>query len=177
MLARSAVVSTKINPSLIILEYIDEAWTNGPSLLPLNPYERSIARFWATFVDDKFLPLLGKIKAAIGKEAKEAFLEKIYEVLLLLEDAFINRSKGKAFFGGYDVGYLDLALGSFVRSTKVFEIEIGVTIFEEAKTPFLVRWTERLYSYSLVKDLMPDPQEYLKLFKKFEAMMEKASSD
>lgn len=124
----------------------------------------------------QYVPLLGKMKSAEGKEAKESFLEGIFEALILLEEAFIKCSKGKAFFGGDNVGYLDLALGSFVGSTKVFELMIGTKIFDENKTPSLVRWTERLYSDSPIKELMPDPHEYLELLKKFEAMMSKAAA-
>ncbi|XP_022556390.1 glutathione S-transferase U18 isoform X2 [Brassica napus] len=41
--------------SNIIVQYIDEAWSSyGPSILPSQPYDRAIARFWAAYVDDKY---------------------------------------------------------------------------------------------------------------------------
>jgi glutathione S-transferase len=41
--------------SLVILEYIDEVWTSTPSILPSDPYDRAIHRFWVAYLDDKVL--------------------------------------------------------------------------------------------------------------------------
>ena len=40
--------------SMIIVQYIDDVFAStGPSLLPADPCERAIARFWMAHVDDK----------------------------------------------------------------------------------------------------------------------------
>ncbi|KAF3580788.1 hypothetical protein DY000_02030171 [Brassica cretica] len=38
--------------SQLILEYIDQTWTNNP-ILPQDPYEKAMALFWAKVVDEQ----------------------------------------------------------------------------------------------------------------------------
>lgn len=44
-----------IAESLVILEFIDEVWTDNNPFLPQDPYERAKVRFWAQFFYQKVM--------------------------------------------------------------------------------------------------------------------------
>ncbi|XVE84934.1 hypothetical protein DITRI_Ditri17bG0051600 [Diplodiscus trichospermus] len=65
-------------------------------------------------------------------------------------------SKGKAFFGGDKIGYLDLAIGCFLAWIQVIEKFSEKKLLDEAKTPCLLEWADRFSSHAAVKDALPE---------------------
>ena len=55
--------------SMIIVQYIDELWNDKSLMLPSNPYQRAQVKFWAYYIDNKYIVLqislfLGKISTS-----------------------------------------------------------------------------------------------------------------
>ncbi|CAH8251803.1 unnamed protein product [Arabidopsis lyrata] len=143
--------------SNIIVQYIDEAWnSSGPSILPSHPYDRAIARFWAAYIDDQWFISLRSILTAQGEEEKKASIAQVEERTELLEKAFNDCSKGKPFFNGDHIGYLDIALGSFLGWWRVVELDANHKFLDETKTPSLAKWAERFCDDPAVKPIMPE---------------------
>ncbi|KAB1207962.1 Glutathione S-transferase U18 [Morella rubra] len=159
--------------SLIIVQYIDEVWTSAPSILPSDPYDRAIQRFWAAYVDDKLFASMRQIKSLEGEE-KKAMVEQATEGIVLLEEAFEKCSKGKPFFGGDRIGYLDIAFGSILGWLRATEKMGEVKLLDEAKTPRLVKWAGRFCADGAVKDCMPETDKLIELAKVLMAKMKGA---
>ncbi|KAJ9549124.1 hypothetical protein OSB04_021667 [Centaurea solstitialis] len=141
--------------SLVIIEFLDEIRPDVHQVLSSNPVERADNRFWANYIDNKFFPLYGELSLTLGKDGKEAIKERIVEGSMLLEGAFVKLSNGKAYFGGDDLGYLDVVLGCFLAWTKFVEKNNKFKIFDEGRTPRLMEWAKRILSHKAVKDVIP----------------------
>lgn len=82
-------------------------------------------------------------------------LQLMHEALGLLEDAIVKCSKGKGFFGGDSIGYVDMALGSLLAWLRVLEEVFKSEMINEVKTPNLFKWALRFCSDDAVKDVIP----------------------
>lgn len=58
--------------SFLILEYIDETWNQNP-LLPQDPAQRSIVRFWAKFAEEKVYIILDLLEVILFVHFSEVF--------------------------------------------------------------------------------------------------------
>ncbi|KAJ1284886.1 hypothetical protein BS78_03G239400 [Paspalum vaginatum] len=156
--------------SLVILEYVDEAWpAAGTRLLPSDPYDRATARFWAAYVNDTFLPLFRALfRSMTAEQSAEAFKNAVPAVETL-ERAFGECSRGKPFFGGDAVGLVDVALGSHLVWFRAVDEVAGTTLLDGAKFPGLAAWAERFMAVDAVKEVVPDAGKVLEQYKGFRA--------
>ncbi|OMO51656.1 hypothetical protein CCACVL1_29672 [Corchorus capsularis] len=112
---------------------------------------------------------------AQGDDAKKAAIAQIEEGLALLEEAFAKCSKGKAFFGGDQIGFLDIAFGCFLGWLRVTEKMSETKLLSEAKTPALLSWAHKFCSHPAVKDVMPDTEKLAEFSKTILARMRGAA--
>ncbi|KAI3885587.1 hypothetical protein MKX03_009285 [Papaver bracteatum] len=153
--------------SMIIVQYIDDVWaSSGHSIIPSDPYDASIARFWATYIDDKFFPSLMGIAKSKDAEEKKAAIEQAIAVFGILEEAYQKTSKGKDFFGGEKIGYIDIALGCYVGWIRVTEKMNGIKLFDEEKVPGLTKWVDKFCADEIVKSVMPETDALMEFAKK-----------
>ncbi|XP_059427906.1 probable glutathione S-transferase [Corylus avellana] len=146
--------------SQVILEYIDETW-QGHSLLPKDPYERAIARFWAKFIDDKYFPVIFKPLWFKEKEHEKA-VEEAPELLKFLEDEL----KEKRFFGGESIGMVDIVANIIAFWQGIFEEASGVELLAKEKFPKLTNWSHEFVSNSVVKECLPPRDKVIAYLRK-----------
>ena len=151
-----------VNESQVIVQYIDEAWPTGktghsPSVLPADPYERAVARFWAAYVDDKVgSAWQGMLFTCRTEEERAAAVSRAMAALETLEGALAECSKGKAFFGGDGIGFVDVVLGGYLGWFGAVDKMIGRRLIDPAQTPLLARWEERFRAAEAARGVVPD---------------------
>ncbi|XP_011029706.1 PREDICTED: probable glutathione S-transferase isoform X2 [Populus euphratica] len=148
-----------VSESMIIVEYIDEIWPQNP-LLPNDPYERALARFWVKFIDDK-CSSVWQISLAQGDELEKRVKETV-DLLQTVEEHGLGEKK---FFGGDNVGIADIAFGAVIHWLKIIEEIVGVKVFEAHKFPRLHEWIEHFKQLPAVKENLPDWDWIVSYFK------------
>ncbi|KAL6905228.1 hypothetical protein ACP4OV_002829 [Aristida adscensionis] len=164
--------------SQIIVQYIDEAFSGtGPALLPADPYERAVARFWAAYVDDKLLAAWLQSFRGKTEEEKAEGLKQTLAAVENMEAAFKECSKGKPFFGGDSVGYLDVTLGGLVAWMHAGEKLYGFRLFDAARSPCLAAWVEQFGALDAAKAVLPDAGKLVEYAKMKQAEAAAAASN
>ncbi|CAJ2670602.1 glutathione S-transferase gst [Trifolium pratense] len=160
-----------ISESLVILEYIDEVWKQNP-ILSSDPYQKSLARFWAKFIDDKIVTSSFKAVFAVNDEKeREKNVEESTEALKILE----NELKGK-FFGGEEINFVDIAAVFIAFWIPLVQEIADLKLFNDEKFPKLYNWSQEFLNHSVVKENLPPRDPLFAFFKsRYDALLAAAS--
>ncbi|KNA19344.1 hypothetical protein SOVF_062440 [Spinacia oleracea] len=148
-----------IAESQVILEYIDQVW-DGYSILPTDPYQRSLARFWAKFIDDKAMPSLWNAMWA-KEDEQEKTLKEAKENLEMLE----KEIEGKKFFGGENIGFVDIVANFIGFWLGTIQQVLGKEILTKETYPHLSNWAEEYVNCDIIKQNVPPKERLFTLFK------------
>ncbi|KAF2602088.1 hypothetical protein F2Q70_00028080 [Brassica cretica] len=150
-----------LSESHVILEYIDQTWSNNP-ILPQDPYERATARFWAKFVDEQILPA-GFMPLVKPEKGIEVAIEETRELIMFLE----KEVTGKDFFGGKTIGFLDMVAGTMIPFCLARAWEcMGIDMISEDKFPGLDRWIKKLNEVEIVRECIPPKEKHIERMNK-----------
>ncbi|KAI5571853.1 hypothetical protein BDE02_11G122800 [Populus trichocarpa] len=138
--------------SLIIVQYVDDVWKGKAPLLPSDPYQRAQSRFWADFIDKKVFEITTKLWTKKGEELEGAKKDFI-ECLKLLEGELGD----KPYFGGENLGYVDVAFVPFYCWFYAYETCGNFSI--EAECPKIIAWAKRCMQKKSVSKSLEDPKK------------------
>ncbi|CAO2818589.1 unnamed protein product [Amaranthus hypochondriacus] len=141
--------------SLVILEYIDETWTDAPHLLPQDPYQKTKHRFWVAYFGPVFDMMRNTLRTE-GEAQKKAIsevLEKLDVAEQGLKEIFPNGVPSY----GQDVkpGYLDIVFYSLFGTQEAVEQMFGVKFVTAERYPLLVSWIKALKQIPEVNEVTP----------------------
>jgi glutathione S-transferase len=149
--------------SLVILEYIEEAWLPSetrPSLLPGSAYDRSLSRFWADFANKKILDtglgllkLVGEDHATARKEAVEHFLT--------LENGMRATGSEGPFFLGEKMSLVDVMLAPLVPWFLTMEALGELKFPGPEKCGRIYKWLATMREHPSVAASVP-PSDWLR---------------
>lgn len=146
--------------SLVIVYYIDEAWPPSSvvdgkaALLPKDPYQRAVARFWADYVDKKVYDAGMRIVKSPEGEAREQAKTDLAQCFVTLDAALLDVSGGAPYFGGDRIGLVDIALAPFIPWFQAFQTLGGFQLPDQARCPHLNAWMKVIVEYPSVKEAL-----------------------
>nr|WQA41641.1 glutathione S-transferase [Salix lindleyana] len=138
-----------IAESLVILEYIEETWPENP-LLPKDPYERAMARFWIQYGVNMGAAFSAFYRGS-GEELEKAATE-LLESLKILEEQGLG---DKRFFGGESINLVDISYGAWGYWFAALEEAKGVKVLEPRTLPRLHAWAKNFVELPVVKENIP----------------------
>jgi glutathione S-transferase len=148
--------------SSIINEYLEEILPT-PSLLPKDPAQRALARFWIDFCNTRFMPGYFNLLKERNRELRAPLREALADHLRFIDTiALAHLSEASPYWMGQDVTLVDYAFYPF------FERFVSVEVYRDMAIPADLRhvhgWLKMMQEREAVQRLARSREHYVEYF-------------
>ncbi|WVY94366.1 hypothetical protein V8G54_033454 [Vigna mungo] len=142
-----------IPESMVILEYIEDTWPHNP-LLPKDNHQKALARFWIKFGEDSIASITDLfLRPQKDEQERASAWKRAQETISVIEEQGLGEKK---FFGGNNIGMVDIAYGCLSHWLEGLEEIVGMKLIEPNKFPQLHAWTQNFKQVPVIKENLPD---------------------
>ncbi|ESW14736.1 hypothetical protein PHAVU_007G013200 [Phaseolus vulgaris] len=142
-----------IAESMVILQYIEDTWPHNP-LLPKDNHQKALARFWIKFGEDSIGSITDLfLRPYKDEEERAGAWKRAQETVTVIEEQGLGDKK---FFGGDNIGMVDIAYGCLSHWLEGLEEIVGMKLIEPNKFPQLHAWTQNFKQVPVIKENLPD---------------------
>uniref|UniRef100_A0A803M164 Glutathione S-transferase n=1 Tax=Chenopodium quinoa TaxID=63459 RepID=A0A803M164_CHEQI len=152
-----------IPESLIILEYVDETWTNSPKLFPFDPYQRAKVQFWANIID---LQKLRDVVKAPNDDEEDKIIKEIQENMNKLEANVKDLYSGGTHVNGESMEILDVLMITLLPIINGVEEAISIKFIIPENFPLAFSWMKSSDGLSIVQESAPNHENLVKFLRK-----------
>uniref|UniRef100_A0A803LUM5 glutathione transferase n=1 Tax=Chenopodium quinoa TaxID=63459 RepID=A0A803LUM5_CHEQI len=152
-----------IAESLVIMEYIDETWKGVPTsclVILMTELELILPQLKPAFMSND------------GEQSTKA-IKELDDLLTILE----NEIKGKKFFGGNNIGFVDIVASVVVIWIPCWQAVTGKEVLTREKFPSIYSWADELLECSVIKQNMPDQEKLQAFYRDRFALMNAKTTD
>lgn len=155
---------TPLYESIVLMEYLEDAFPQSIPLLPEDPIDRARVRMWVDHISKKIVPGFFRLMQAQEEnnqnESRKDLEKAIYQ--------FAEQLKGP-YFTGEQFGMADIALVPFIqRQYFVLQKHRALSIPKDSEVwQKWHRWVEAVLAQESVQNTMSDPEHYAPILERY----------
>lgn len=147
--------------SLVILEYLEDAWPDLAPLMPKDAYEKAKVRFWSDYIQKELTAFIEYSKLPADTPEKQAGRDATLKFIRTLDGAMKSYSTEGPFFTGDQFGFLDVVLAPFAGALPLVEAADGLVVPGRDETPRFFKWVDAARARPSVSASLPSVKEYV----------------
>jgi len=152
-----------IPESLVICDFLEEAYPDTKPLMPKDPLQRAKVRLAIDNISKSIIPAFFRLLQSQEQEKQDAALEDVYKGLRGFQEGL--KARNGPFYMGEQLTLADIALIPWATRFYIIEENRGFDIKQVGK-PFAA-WVEHVLNMDSVKAITSDKEHYTEIYGRY----------